>query len=65
MNGDPAIDYTTGTFTNTLDSEGNPLPIIIVEGTGRFEDATGELFFMNASFGPEGSTWELIGEITY
>ena len=61
------IDYATGTFTNTLDSNGNPIPIQIVSGlgTGRFENATGELFFMNASFGPEGSFWELVGEITY
>ncbi|MGB5316052.1 MAG: hypothetical protein WBN56_08615 [Robiginitalea sp.] len=59
------IDYATGTFTNTLDSNGSPIPIQIVSGTGRFENATGELFFMNASFGPEGSFWELVGEITY
>ncbi len=64
-NEDGSPDYATGTFTNTLDGDGNPIPIQIVSGTGRFENATGELFFMNASFGPEGSFWELVGEITY
>lgn len=59
------VDYSTGTFTNTLDGDGNPIPIRIIGGTGRFEDAAGELFFMNASFGPEGSNWELTGEIVY
>lgn len=59
------IDYSTGTFTNTLDSDGNPMPERIISGTGRFEKAEGDFFFMNASFGPEGSFWELVGEITY
>jgi hypothetical protein len=59
------IDYSTGTFTNTLDSNGNPIPIQVVDGDGRFDEASGELFFMNATFGPEGSSWELVGEITY
>ncbi len=59
------IDYGSGTFTNTLDSDGNPIPIRIISGTGRFENATGELYFMNASFGPEGTNWELVGEIVY
>jgi hypothetical protein len=58
-------DYSTGTFTNTLDSDGNPIPIRIISGTGRFENAEGELFFKDATFGPEGSFWELVGEITY
>ncbi|EAR16637.1 hypothetical protein [Robiginitalea biformata] len=59
------IDYTTGTFTNALDGDGNPIPITIKEGTGRFQNATGEFFQRNARFGPEGTFWELEGEITY
>ncbi len=60
----------TGTFENTKDANGNPIPIKIIDGTGRFEGATGELLFKDAKFGPAGdgtviSTWRLIGEITY
>lgn len=58
-------DYSVGTFTNTLDENGDPIPIVIDSGTGRFKHATGELFFVDAVFGPEGSSWELVGEITY
>ena len=58
-------DYSVGTFTNTLDENGNPIPITIVSGTGRFEGATGHLYFEGATFGPESTTWELVGEITY
>ena len=58
-------DYTVGTFTNTLDANGDPMPIEIVSGTGRFDGATGELYFVDASFGPEGTFWELVGKITY
>ena len=59
-----------GTFENSRDADGNIIPIKILEGTGRFEGATGELLFKNAVFspGPGGtviSTWELQGEITY
>ncbi|MBT8178601.1 MAG: hypothetical protein KJN96_07805 [Eudoraea sp.] len=61
-----------GTFENTKDGNGNPIPIKIIDGTGRFEGATGELLFKDASFGPSASgdgtvisTWRLIGEITY
>lgn len=59
------IDYTSGTFTNTLDVNGDPMPGFIVSGTGRFEDAEGKIFLVNGVFGPEGSTWELIGTIAY
>jgi hypothetical protein len=58
-------DYSVGTFTNTLDDFGDPIPIEIVSGTGRFEGATGELYFVDAVFGPMGTTWDLVGEITY
>lgn len=58
-------DYSVGTFTNTLDINGDPIPIVIISGTGRFEDATGELFFVDAFFSPEGTTWDLVGSITY
>ena len=59
-----------GTFENTRDADGNIIPIKIIEGTGRFEGATGELLFKDAVFGPapDGtivSTWRLIGTITY
>lgn len=59
-----------GTFENSRDADGNIIPIKILEGTGRFEGATGELLFKDAVFspGPNGtvlSTWELEGEITY
>lgn len=60
----------TGTFVNTKDMDGNIIPIKILEGTGRFEGAEGELFFKDAQFSPDAdgvvvSTWRLIGEITY
>lgn len=59
-----------GSFENTKDADGNVIPIKILEGTGRFEGATGELLFKDAVFGPnvDGtivSTWELVGTITY
>jgi hypothetical protein len=38
---------------------------IAIEKFRRFENAEGELFFKDATFGPEGSFWELVGEITY
>ncbi|GGD50589.1 hypothetical protein GCM10011361_16560 [Muriicola marianensis] len=56
------IDYTTGTFGGT---EGFEHAIEIVGGTGRFNGANGYMDFMNAQFGPDGSTWELVGEIVY
>ena len=65
FNLDDFPDYSVGTFTNTLYVNGDPIPITIVSGTGRFEGATGELFFVDAVFGPGGTTWELVGEITY
>lgn len=60
----------TGTFENTRDAQGNVIPIKILEGTGKFEGATGELLFKDAVFSPapDGtviSTWRLEGEITY
>lgn len=60
----------TGIFENTRDASGNMIPITILEGTGRFEGATGELYFKNAKFSPAPngtvvSTWQLVGEITY
>jgi hypothetical protein len=58
-------DYSVGTFTNTLDEFGDPIPIVIVNGTGRFEGASGKMFFVDAVFGPDGTTWDLVGEITY
>jgi hypothetical protein len=76
-----------GTFTNTIKTQahedlgpldpfpgfmvGDIIPIEILEGTGRFEGATGTLYFKNASFigAPDGlttlGTWELVGTITY
>lgn len=65
FNLDDFPDYSVGTFTNTLDEFGNPIPIEIVSGTGRFEGASGELYFVDAVFGPMGTTWDLVGEITY
>ncbi|NER10005.1 hypothetical protein SAMN06265375_101467 [Muriicola jejuensis] len=56
------IDYTTGNFVGTAGFEH---AIEITGGTGRFEGASGHMDFMNAQFGPEGSTWELVGEIIY
>ena len=57
-------DFTTGTFGGT---EGFDHAIEIIEGsgTGRFAGATGYMDFMNGQFGPEGSTWEVVGEIMY
>ena len=60
----------TGTFENTRDAGGNMIPITILEGTGRFEGATGELYFKDGTFSPAAngtvvSTWRLDGEITY
>lgn len=55
----------TGTFENTKDDDGNIIPIIIKEGTGRFAGATGHLVFVDAVFGPDGSSWELVGKIMY
>jgi hypothetical protein len=62
---DGSPDYTTGIFTNVLDGNGDPIPHIIISGTGRFANATGELFHKNGTFGPGGSTWDIIGEIIY
>ena len=64
------VDFNNGTFENTLDGNGDPIPITIVSGTGRFEGATGELFQKNGTFsfdefGNGGSTWDLVGTITY
>jgi len=53
---DPATEFTTGTFDGTIE---------IVGGTGRFEEATGWMNFVNATFVGDESTWELVGEITY
>ncbi len=61
----------TGSFDNARDADGNIIPITILEGTGRFEGATGELYFKDATFvpAPDGlgtiGDWELVGEITY
>ena len=69
---DFAADPTglTGTFENSRDAAGNIIPIKILSGTGRFEGATGELYFVNATFSPnpDGSPttvgdWELVGEL--
>lgn len=66
------VDFNNGTFENTLDMYGDPIPITIVSesGTGRFEGATGDLFQKNGTFsfdefGNGGSTWDLVGTITY
>lgn len=48
--------YATGTFEGTIE---------IVGGSGRFDGATGQMEFVNATFGPEGSNWEIFGEIIY
>ncbi|MEY8020429.1 hypothetical protein AB8P51_06350 [Muriicola sp. SD30] len=61
----------TGSFDNTLDENGNRIPITILSGTGRFEGATGELYFKDAIFLPDPngpgtiSSWRLHGKITY
>ncbi len=49
-------DYSVGSFEGTIE---------IVGGTGRFENAEGNMVFVGATFGPEGSTWGLEGEIIY
>jgi hypothetical protein len=49
-------DYSVGSFEGTIE---------IVGGTGRFKNASGNMVFVDAIFGPEGSSWELEGEITY
>lgn len=48
--------FSTGIFEGTVE---------IVGGTGRFEGASGNMVFVGATFGPEGSTWRLEGEISY
>ncbi len=48
--------FNTGTFEGTID---------IIGGTGRFEGATGNMVFVDASFIGSKSTWEVVGEITY
>ncbi|NNK10061.1 MAG: hypothetical protein HKP08_01855 [Flavobacteriaceae bacterium] len=61
----------TGSFDNTLDGNGDRIPITILSGTGRFEGAEGKLYFKDAIFtpNPDGpgtvSSWRLEGEITY
>ncbi|WP_445386494.1 hypothetical protein ACT6NV_06750 [Robiginitalea sp. IMCC44478] len=56
------IDYTTGNFGG---SAGFEHAITIDGGTGRFAGASGHMDFVDATFGPDGSFWELVGEITY
>lgn len=48
--------FATGTFEGTIE---------IIGGTGRFENATGSMEFVDAIFVGPNSTWELVGEITY
>ncbi|MGB5376389.1 hypothetical protein [Muriicola sp.] len=60
--GNTQIDYSTGFFGG---SAGFEHAIIIEGGKGRFEGASGYMDFMNAEFGPDGSTWDLVGEIIY
>ncbi len=60
--GNTQIDYGTGFFGGT---PGFEHAITIEGGTGRFEGASGYMDFMNAQFGPDGTTWELVGEIVY
>jgi len=48
--------FVTGTFEGTIE---------IIGGTGRFEGATGNMVFVDASFIDSKSTWEVVGEITY
>ena len=55
-------DCFTGTFEGT---EGYDLAIVIDGGSGMFEGATGHMDFIGATFGPDGSSWELKGEINY
>ena len=51
-----APDFSTGVFTGT---------ITIIGGTGRFENATGFMEFVDANWVGVNSTWGLVGEITY
>ncbi len=53
---DPATEFTTGTFSGE---------IVIDGGTGRFENATGMMKFVDASFVGDESTWEVVGWIEY
>lgn len=48
--------FVTGIFVGTIE---------IIGGTGRFEGATGNMVFVDASFIGSKSTWEVVGEITY
>jgi hypothetical protein len=48
--------FNTGTFEGAIE---------IIGGTGRFEGATGNMVFVDASFIGSKSTWEVVGEITY
>jgi len=48
--------FLTGTFEGTIK---------IVGGSGRFEGATGNMVFVDASFVGSVSTWEVVGEIRY
>jgi hypothetical protein len=57
-------DFTTGTFEGTEGSE-HAIKIIEGSGTGRFDGASGYMDFMNGQFGPESTTWEVVGEIVY
>lgn len=47
-------------FTGSFDGD-----IEIIGGTGRFEEATGHMVFVDARFEGSVSTWEVVGEITY
>lgn len=48
--------FVTGTFVGTIE---------IIGGTGRFDGATGNLVFVDATFIDSKSSWEVVGEITY
>ena len=48
--------FATGSFEGTID---------IIGGTGRFENATGNMVFVDARFDGPISTWRVVGEITY
>ena len=48
--------FATGSFEGTIE---------IIGGTGRFENATGSMEFVDARFVGANSTWRLVGEITY
>ncbi|MGB5668253.1 MAG: hypothetical protein WBM53_15565 [Maribacter sp.] len=59
-------DCFTGTFDGTeVLPDGVEFAIVIDGGSGRFDGATGHMNFVGAAFGPDGSSWELEGEITY